>query len=542
MQEDTDLDPIRDDPAFAEIMKAGHPDRRYAAVPGTTDARFEAMLDLRARSRRSPGKEVPGTDRPGLSPRVVVGRRRTASEGSPVTASVWHRPTVQRRGQRPTGRASGTSRDRPASDGQELEDVWQLLKHSADPRLAQLHRQLVEPPGRRSEADRWPSSTRPIGFTNAKPTPAQGQQRMDAMLFHPETSMRRALVLALGTFSLDGLSPGELETLIAKLLDLYRNDSDAGIHGAAEWTLRKWGQQAKLKELESELMKLKDRGERRWFVNSQGQTFAVIDGPVEFIMGSPATDPDHRDDETPKHMRIPRRFAIAAKEVTIEQFQRFLKLGGITIDRYQLSPSDLAMYSPDPDGPWIAPDWYTAAHYCNWLSEQDGLPKDQWCYLPNDSEAYAEGMSIPADVLERTGYRLLTEAEWEYACRAGTATSRYHGQSIELLEAYARYQANSKEHAWGCGSLFPNDLGLFDMLGNMFEWCQDRYGASQPRRKGLSNDILSISESVSEKFPRLLRGGAFVSQPASVRSAYRGWYAPASRNSNLGFRPSRTYH
>ena len=69
---------------------------------------------------------------------------------------------------------------------------------------------------------------------------------MDAILFHPETSIRRALILALGTYGTDGLSPGEREPLIAKLLDVYENDPDSGIHGAAEWTLRKWGQQARL--------------------------------------------------------------------------------------------------------------------------------------------------------------------------------------------------------------------------------------------------------------------------------------------------------
>ena len=79
-------------------------------------------------------------------------------------------------------------------------------------------------------------------------------------------------------------------------------------------------------------------------------------------------------------------------------------------------------------------------------------------------------MTIPADVLRRTGYRLPTEAEWEYACRSGTITSRYYGVSTDLLAKYAWYQANSQDHAWSGGSLLPNELGLFDMLGNVYEW------------------------------------------------------------------------
>ena len=65
---------------------------------------------------------------------------------------------------------------------------------------------------------------------------------MDAILFHAETSVRRALYLALGQYAVDAFSPGEREPLVAKLLDAYRNDPDAGIHGAAEWTLRRWNQ------------------------------------------------------------------------------------------------------------------------------------------------------------------------------------------------------------------------------------------------------------------------------------------------------------
>ena len=126
------------------------------------------------------------------------------------------------------------------------EEVWPLLRHSADPRLRSFIVNWLQPSGADprtivAELERLPAT--------AQPTPAEGhQQLMDAILFHPETSMRRALILALGTYGTEGLSPGEREPLIGKLLDLYRNDPDAGIHGAAAWTLRQWGQQEKLKE------------------------------------------------------------------------------------------------------------------------------------------------------------------------------------------------------------------------------------------------------------------------------------------------------
>jgi formylglycine-generating enzyme required for sulfatase activity len=469
MDQDPDLDPIRDDPPFAEIMKAGHPDRRYAAV-WSGDARFEAAaidgLDPVEHLRR--GRELMGQ---GYRP-VAWSVARTAPEGPLVTASVWHRPVV----------------GEPAKDGLaerqaraavalvrlgHAEQVWPLLRHSADPRLRSFLVNWLEPLGAdphaiMAELARLDSSPRPAERGEGGRRPGEGSAApataMDAILFHPETSMRRALILALGKSGSEGLSPGEREPLAAKLLDLYRNDPDAGIHGAAEWTLRRWGQQAKLEEIDARL-RGKPKGDRRWYVNRQGQTFVLIEGPVEFRMGSPPHEPDRYDNERPHRRVIPRRFAIAAKEVTVEQYQRFAQ----GHPQSSIALTDLDRFSPEPNGPMIAMSWFDAAAYCNWLSKEDGLPKDQWCYLPNERGEYDRGMVVPADVLRRTGYRLPTEPEWEYACRAGAMTSRYYGASLRLLEHYAWTVANAQDRTWPCGRLLPNDLGLFDMLGNVYE-------------------------------------------------------------------------
>ena len=163
-------------------------------------------------------------------------------------------------------------------------------------------------------------------------------------------------------------------------------------------------------------------------------------------------------------------------------------------------------YSRDQKGPLFGSSWYHAADYCNWLSRQEGLPE---CYEPNPDGRYPARMKIKPDALRLGGYRLPTEAEWEYACRAGAGTSRYYGTSVDLLGQYAWYNATSQEHAWPCGSLLPNELGLFDMLGNMDEWCQEVALIYQPDRNNIIIDRISDYLYVDDTNLRLLRGGAF---------------------------------
>ncbi len=199
-------------------------------------------------------------------------------------------------------------------------DVWPLLGHSPDPRVRSFIVNLVKP-----------LLTDPVEIAQelerlnslANRQPPVANPKMHDILFDSDTSTRRALILALGTFGADDLSPAEREKLANMLVDLYHNDPDSGVHGAAQWALRQWKEHEKLKTKDAGSIPLEERGPRRWFVNSQGQTLAIIAGPLEFQMGSAETDPERNAAiEREYQVTIPRKFAIATNEVTFGQFQR----------------------------------------------------------------------------------------------------------------------------------------------------------------------------------------------------------------------------
>ena len=115
---------------------------------------------------------------------------------------------------------------------------------------------------------------------------------------------------------------------------------------------------------------------------------------------------------------------------------------------------------------------------------------------------------------------------------------------MTLLDRYAWCQKNSGEpfRVQPCGRVLPNDLGLFDMLGNAYEWCQEPHESYQPASAGAAPDDINMSASIDIDNPRLLRGGAFTNRPALARAADRNWIALSIRNYDLGFRLARTYN
>ena len=161
----------------------------------------------------------------------------------------------------------------------------------------------------------------------------------------------------------------------------------------------------------------------------------------------------------------------------------------------------------------------------------------------NSNGKYWEGMRLKPNHKNLAGYRLPSEGEWEYACRAGAVTSRFYGETGDLLARYAWYDnANSREkRLQPVGSLMPNDLGLFDMLGNALEWTEDRFTNYLP--KELRPKIVEEEENIggiSGRFPRVLRGGSVTQRALFERSAQRLWSFPNAQGGNTGFRVART--
>jgi formylglycine-generating enzyme required for sulfatase activity len=262
------------------------------------------------------------------------------------------------------------------------------------------------------------------------------------------------------------------------------------------------------------------RADRDWYVTPEKLTFIIVRRPVEFRV---------RSGGRWRSLRITHSFAIAAKEVTVEDF--------LKCDEKHRVDGTIAWRQGCPVN---QVSWYAAAGYCNWLSEQRRIPPDQRCYQKNAAHHYGEGMGLRSNYLQLTGYRLPTEEESLYAAGAGAETAWPCGDGEpELLARYVWFYPNSyvkaEARSHPVGTLKPNDLGLFDMLGNVSEWCQEE--RSEPRR-GLpdATGLVRITDLPS----RMVRGGSFAQPYFLINSANSSGQAASRGDKHSGFRPART--
>jgi formylglycine-generating enzyme required for sulfatase activity len=269
-------------------------------------------------------------------------------------------------------------------------------------------------------------------------------------------------------------------------------------------------------------------------INSIGMKLRLIP-PGKFTMGSSKEEIDFasklktaEDDwaidqlpaEGPQHeVEITHPYYLGQTEVTVGQFRQFVKATGHKTQAEQQGGAirriRLGVGKMDTDTNWLKPGfaqtdnhpvvfitWSDAVHFCKWLSEQEGK-----------------------------NYRLPTEAEWEYGCRAGSKGRWCFGDNEGELWDYARIKSNSLSHPWPVAGLKGNPWELHDMHGNVWEWCQDLYDPSYYR-----NSPPKDPPSPGAGSDRVLRGGEWDWSPVVCRSAFRYWAEPDLADDRVGFR------
>jgi len=256
----------------------------------------------------------------------------------------------------------------------------------------------------------------------------------------------------------------------------------------------------------------------RKLTNSLGMTLVRIE-PGSFLMGSSKDQIDHLmrlfsnskrewfDNEQPQHtVKISRPFYLGTHQVTQGQYRAVMG-------------DNPSKFTGSDNLPVENVSWLDAIEFCNKLSEREkGTP----FYGIDGSEVTVVGGN---------GYRLPTEAEWEYACRARSTTLYPLGDDAGKLSKYAWSDGNSAIKTHQVGQKLPNAWGLYDMLGNVWEWCGDWYDEAY-----YASSPPADPPGTSKASHRVVRGGGWSSGPGRCRPADRGRYRPGSRGNDLGLR------
>jgi formylglycine-generating enzyme required for sulfatase activity len=239
--------------------------------------------------------------------------------------------------------------------------------------------------------------------------------------------------------------------------------------------------------------------------NSIGIKLVLIP-PGEFLMGSPESEKDRRTNEYQHRVRITKPFYLGVYPVTQQEYE----------DVMGENPSE---FTGDKRRPVENVFWLDAVRFFNRLSERAG--REPYYRIDGENVTVEGG----------DGYRLPTEAEWEYACRAGTTSRWSCGDEEDDLDRVAWYAANADGTTHPVGEKEPNAWGLFDMHGNVLEWCWDWYDEDY-----YNSSPVSDPQGPSEASFRVFRGGCWWFDAWRCRAAFRRRFVPAGRHIFLGFR------
>jgi len=319
-------------------------------------------------------------------------------------------------------------------------------------------------------------------------------------------AVRQAALLALGKYLPQEISADAKQQGVALMENLLHNSRFASERSAAEFLMRRWDNQPRINEIQSELAtpvtaigdRLRDHD---WWVNSKTQVMCVINPPLQYTSGSPADEFMRENTEVQVGVTIPYRFAAAVHELSIKDYEQFREIPDLSFEN-----------SNDTNLPANKISLIQAMQYCRWLSEEEGISEDQMCF-PAIDEIKIEDAFLTDEKLCRAGYRLLTEQEWEGVCRASSTTAWFTGNDPKAVTHFAWAFPESNAFPNSIGALMPNAWGFFDMAGNMMEWChpsQDRQNFAQ-------------------------RGGNFKQPASEFRSAQR-YSQTGERYSYNGFR------
>ncbi len=276
-----------------------------------------------------------------------------------------------------------------------------------------------------------------------------------------------------------------------------------------------------------------------WKVVAKDSKGAITEGPVwsftisavpegmvfvekgSFKMGD--TWGDGYSNEKPTHsVTFTYDFWFGKYEVTFDEYDAFCNATG------KIKPGDSGWGRGSR--PVMNVSWWDAIAYCNWLSEKENLPK---AYDSNGNLLDKDG-KVTTDPSKVVGYRLPTEAEWEYAARGGNKSKGYKYSGSDNIDEVAWYKDNSGSKTQEVGKKAPNELGIYDMSGNLWEWCSDWFG-------GYSSSAQTNPYNSTAGSSQVLRGGSSYYSAAYVRVTNRSsYFAPILTVDGLGFRIART--